>query len=252
MKGDGSQVAYMVDSKDETRLQVRDRDFAEHFNVAVSKVLEKERPNKIMTVIRKERNNAVFYHSKHSSLQLGEVLRRSLTDLKGLIETHPEEFLRGFFDSEGSASPNFSSRNLHMRVIASNTNVETLTYVRELLAEKFGILSSIYDGRKAGESSLVYGNLVTRTKDSFFLVISRSQSVQRFFSRIGFSMTRKNETLRDGLGLIAVYGGRAAALKWQEMYMKNGRRWTKPSQSSSVKPSEMNLEGDSGCLSQGP
>ncbi len=223
--GDGTLVAIKKDSRDEIRLQVRDKDFAEEFNEAMARVLERERPNKIMAVLREDKNNTTFYHSRYSSLQLGKILRNDLRDLKALIEGHPAEFLRGFFDSEGSATAIISKRRLQIQVIASNSDMEVLTYVQGLLNDRFGIHSSIYPGRKAGESSLIYGRLATRTKDSFFLSIQQRQSVKCFFSGIGFSINRKREVLKVGLGLIAAHGSRVAAVEWRRIYTKKGRRW---------------------------
>jgi intein-encoded DNA endonuclease-like protein len=227
MKGDGFRTTDHPQGKEEIRLRVRDHDFAEHFNRAVACVLERERPNRIRIERRADEDGATFFHARYSSVQLAEVLDRDFNQLRPIVEGHPGDFLQGFYDSDGSASPDLHNGKLSLKVQASNTNPHTLSYSRNLMMDKFGIASFISSGRAAGYSSLVYGKIVTKRKDSYFLTISGRESVRTFSKAIGFSIRRKQCVLDDGLGLLDRYGSRGAALRWPDLYERTGRRWTR-------------------------
>ena len=118
--GDGFRTTYKPQYKEEVRLRVRDQDFAEQFNQSLAKLLVKERPNKIGVERPKDKGGVVFFHVRYASAQLGQVLDSGLDDLRQFIEAYPACFLRGFFDSEGSAYPNFIDERLQICVVASN------------------------------------------------------------------------------------------------------------------------------------
>lgn len=223
--GDGFRTTYKPQYQEDIRLMVRDKDFAEHFNLTVAKVLGKERPNKIRVVRRKDKDGAVYFHARYGSIQLGQILDRDLRGLRQFIEAHPAHFLRGFFDSEGSASANLANERLQIRVFASNTNIDNLYYVQGLLRDKFDIVSHIYRDKEAGYANLVHGEKVTKNMTSYLLRIDRRESVARFLRFVGFSITRKQDILRDGLHLIEKHGSRLASKHWKLLYMKMGRRW---------------------------
>ena len=227
MKGDGFRTTYQPQGKEEIRLCVRDLDFAEHFNRAVAHVLERERANKIRFESQEDKDGSTFFHARYSSIQLAEVLDRDFDRLRPIAEEFPGDFLQGFYDSDGSASPNIHSGRLSLKVQASNTNLNTLSYAQNLMLEKFGIASFISPGRAAGYSSLAYHRVVTKRKDSFFLTVARRESVRTFSKAIGFSIGRKQCVLDDGLDLLDRFGSRGAASRWPELYEKRGRRWTK-------------------------
>jgi len=225
MKGDGFRTSDKAQGKEEIRLCVRDADFASHFNEAIAHVLERERPNKVSLEIREDRDGAAFFRVRYSSLQLAEFLDRDLNSTRPFAEEHPADYLQGFFDSDGSATPNLNRGRLYLRVLASNTNLETLHYAKKILFERFSIASSIYLDKQPGYSSLVYHKMVTKTKTSYRLSISSQDSVRAFSKSIGFSIKRKQCVLEDGLRLVDEYGSRRAAFYWPQLYEKAGRRW---------------------------
>ncbi len=225
MKGDGSRTSYKPQGKEEIRLSVRDADFASHFNGAIAQVLERERPNKVRLEAREDKDGAVFFRVRYSSIQLAEFLDRNLSSTRQFVEVHPADYLRGFFDSDGSSTPNIERGRLYLRILGSNTNLETLNYVKKLLLERFSIASSIYIDREAGYSSLVYHKVVIKRKTLYRLSISRQDSVRAFAESIGFSIKRKQCVLDDGLRLVEAYGSREATRHWHELYEKVGRRW---------------------------
>jgi len=122
-------------------------------------------------------------------------------------------------------TPNLNRGRLYLRVLGSNTNLETLNYVKKLLLERFGIASSISIDKEPGYSSLVYHKVVTKRKTLYRLTISRQDSVRAFAESIGFSIKRKQCVLDDGLRLVEAYGSREATRHWRELYEKVGRRW---------------------------
>lgn len=225
MKGDGFRTTDQPRGKEEIRLRVRDLDFAEHFNRAVASILEREHPNRIG--LERREDEATFYHARYSSIQLAEVMDRDFDQLGPIAEAHPGDFLQGFYDSDGSASPDLHGGRLSLKVQASNTNLHTLSYAQNLMLEKFGISSFISAGRAAGYSTLVYGKTVTKRKDSYFLTITGRESVRTFSRAIGFSIGRKQGVLDDGLGLLERFGPKEAASRWPDLYERTGRRWTK-------------------------
>jgi intein-encoded DNA endonuclease-like protein len=171
-----------------------------------------------------------FFRVRYSSIQLAELLDRDLNSTSQFAEAHPADYLQGFFDSDGSSTPNINRGRLYLRVSGSNTNLETLDYVKKLLLERFSIASSIYIDKEPGYSSLVYNKVVTKRKTLYRLSISRQDSVRAFSESIGFSIDRKQCVLDDGLRLVDAYGRRGAARHWGELYEKVGWRWKRRNQ----------------------
>ena len=224
MRGDGIRTSYRPQGKEEIRLWVKDKDFASHFNTAVAHVLEK-RPNKIRREIRADKDGAMFFHVRYSSVQLAEFLDRDFDSLKPFVEAHPADYIQGFFDSDGGSSIDRSRGRLYLKLAASNTNLQTLGYVRDLMLQGFGIRSSIRIDREPGYSVVVYHRVVTKRKRTYLLEISRQDSVRAFFNLVGFSIQRKQCVLEDGFRLIDTHGRRQAAMLWPSLYEKIGRRW---------------------------
>jgi DNA endonuclease len=156
MRGDGFRTSDKAQGKEEIRLCVRDVDFAIPFNEAIAHVLERERPNKVRLEAREDKDRATFFRVRYSSIQLAEFLDCDLNSTRQFAEVHPADFLQGFFDSDGSSTPNLNRGRLYLRVLGSNTNLETLNYMKRLLLERFRIASSIYIDKEQGYSSLVY------------------------------------------------------------------------------------------------
>ncbi|WP_227805374.1 LAGLIDADG family homing endonuclease [Pyrococcus kukulkanii] len=105
----------------------------------------------------------------------------------------PVEFLRGFFDSEGSVS--ISKKNPRKASItADNYDKDVLKLCRDLL-EGMGIHSTVYLARKKGTKVVIRGQEYEYTSDLYRISIHRRSSVARFAELIGFTILRKQEKL---------------------------------------------------------
>ena len=172
------------------RLEVKDKEFTEEFARCLTKVLGR-RPIK-----PRYRDNIGRYVVEAGSKTLYELLRKpvDLNRQKKYIE-HCDRciaaFVRGFADSEGSID-----KKGHIHIY--NTNIELLTYVKELL-RRLGIESTgpkilpqrgtiIHDRRK--------GKQYLRNKDEYYIYI-RSRSNVSFYKHVGFTITRKQIRLEN-------------------------------------------------------
>ncbi|WP_413398900.1 LAGLIDADG family homing endonuclease [Pyrococcus kukulkanii] len=105
----------------------------------------------------------------------------------------PVEFLRGFFDSEGSVY--VDKRNPRIgRIAIGNSDLEVLELCKELL-EKLGISSSIYLVKKAGDISYIRGKRYRYTRNFYILVIGRIESRKKFAKLISSTIPRKQKKL---------------------------------------------------------
>jgi hypothetical protein len=168
----------------EVQLAVRDRDFANEFNKCISKILRKDGGYSIF-----ERGG--YYAVRVTNRILYEFLKKPWKMHKQIIEKFPAEFLRGFFDSEGC---------VHRRMIAvSNTNLGLIKYIKSLLKRHFSITTApkIYSESYVTQKGL---------RKCYRLEINRKESRLRFYRFIGFSIARKQETLRKMLEKLSAYG----------------------------------------------
>ncbi len=100
------------------------------------------------------------------------------------------EFLRGFFDSEGSTIVSGS----HVRVEAYNYNLDILKLCQELLTD-LNIHSKIYQTKRKGQLVMIRGKQYQYNSDLFTLTIYRRESVYVYTREIGFSIPRKQNKL---------------------------------------------------------
>jgi intein-encoded DNA endonuclease-like protein len=104
--------------------------------------------------------------------------------------------LKGFFDSEGSMSKNG-------KLTASNSNRSLLNYVRKLLEAYFKIYSTgPHLDKRRGSVIDIRGKTYYRSKDTFQLLVLRD-SLVRFSNFIDFTIKRKQEALRQFLGILS-------------------------------------------------
>jgi len=167
------------------RLKVVDRDFAESFENALKSIGANPRTGFEHNSGRTDRwwievtNKELFMFLKGPKERLFEIAR-----------VYPREFLRGFFDSEGSAIvyPN------RVRVEASNYDLEVLELCKELL-ERLGIHSKIYKTKRKGQTVVIRGKEYQYNSDLFTLRIYRQDSVYRYTVEVGFTIQRKQTPL---------------------------------------------------------
>jgi intein-encoded DNA endonuclease-like protein len=170
------------------KLRVTDFDFAREFSRCLCTVLRRK------VYEPRWMNRFSHWYVSAGSMLLFKYLSGPIELFRDVIE-HDDAcasaFLRGFFDSEGSAS----GRSLTVY----NANLKALEYVKFLLVSRFSIeCSGPHLGRRGGGTKLIRGRLCRVNKDSYYLSVRR-KSIHDFSDRIGFSIARKNSALRRGM-----------------------------------------------------
>ena|SRR5437016_11643780 len=171
----------------EILLSVTDRDFAEEFSRCLAKVLSRAVPYKVRWSEKRKR-----WIVQGASILLHRFLSHRWHELKPWIEHCNKctaRYLRAFFDGEGCIS--------HRQLTVSNTNVELLLYVGELL-RKYGVESrGPYLGKLAGTvlKDARTGKLYKRKKNCYYSYMS-VRSLPQFAEHIGFMIERKQRRLR--------------------------------------------------------
>ncbi|TMI38232.1 hypothetical protein E6H23_10605 [Candidatus Bathyarchaeota archaeon] len=219
--GDGS---FVEDSAyhHHVKLAVRDREFAEAFNLCVGRVLNRQE-NKITVT---HDLGKVYYESKYSSQPLGFYLKSGLENLRPVVETYPRSFLRGLFSADGCAS--ISTHNgLTLRILLGNSNPDLLHCAESILQSRFDIHSKTHLARKKGATWAFGKKTVILRKDAYLLRIERVNDVRVFVSEIGFVMRRKQEVAERAIQLLKALGRSKAADVWKRYYStKKGARWS--------------------------
>jgi len=208
--GDGSFVEDS-DYHHHVKLAVRDRDFAEAFNLAVGHILGRKTTKIIMT----HDLGKVYYESKYSSRSLGLFLKLPLEQLQPFMNEFPGAFMSGLFSADGCASVSLRSSGLRTSITLSNSRVELLSLVEQLLRTYFDIHSKTYLHRKSGAAWKCGKKTVVLRKDSYNLCINRKQDIKTFLSRIGFVIKRKQERAEKAMYLIETLGRSKAGEVWR-------------------------------------
>lgn len=218
--GDGS----LIPKSSTVKIEVTDRDFAEHFNVALSELFRRDSKNKILMRHFSSPRRLPLYVVRYSSRQLFQLLQRPLNDLCSIIRAYPREFLRGFFDAEGYASVSASGK-LSVSVGVENTDIEALTLIRTILLEEFDIKASLAYRRPAGSSKTIRSQSFKTRNPVYSLQVRKRQDVAKFLVNIGFSISRKIEKLRDAVRLLDECDSSEAANRWTLLYEKRAGKW---------------------------
>ncbi len=113
------------------------------------------------------------------------------------IEKYPAEFLKGFFDSEGSIHSYQTNGWVKQWMIeCTNNNIELLGIVERLML-KIGIESTRVLSSKKGTPVPFKGQrMCYKTKDVFKLIIP-SRHHHKFARLIGFTIKRKQDRLNE-------------------------------------------------------
>ena len=163
-------------------LEAKDKDFVEELNRSLLKLLGRKYP------IKKRRENRYVVRVPNKTLY--EFLKSS----KGhqpIIENSPADFLRGFFDSEGTIH-----RCKVWLLGVYNTNFEILEYVADLLARHFSIDTHLKLSSKGGKR---YPHSFESRKNCYLLVTYKRENLVKFYREIGFSIARKQRRLREAV-----------------------------------------------------
>ncbi len=178
------------------KLKVVDREFAEAFRKALKGIGLNPRVG-----FENDRTRTGRWYVEATSKGLFRFLTGPKERLFDVAKAYPREFLRGFFDSEGTVVFNKKSRTLH--VSASNYDLEVLTLCEELL-KKLDIDSRIYLHRRKGTPVNIRGKMYRYNSDLYRITIQRRASIFNFYKEIGFSIQRKQLKLEGALELIGM------------------------------------------------
>jgi len=162
------------------RFAVTDRDFAQSFSEAAKLVLNKKEV-KIHTRLRKGRKP--IYSITVSSKVLFEFFNLPLTEILKVALIYPIHFLRGFFDAEGYVAIDKKKNRKRIRIGVSNSNLELLEVIREVL-NNLGI-----------ENRLETDTDREGYKKVWKVVISKKESLLKFKKIVNFTIKRKRKKL---------------------------------------------------------
>ncbi|NJE10123.1 LAGLIDADG family homing endonuclease [Thermococcus sp. MAR1] len=179
------------------RLKVVDEDFAESFGRALKGIGANPR-----TGFECNRGRADRWWVEVTNKELFMFLKGPKERLFEVARMYPKEFLRGFFDSEGTVVFNKKSRSV--QISAANYDLNVLTLCKELL-HGLEIDSRIYLHRKKGTPVNIRGRMYQYKYDLYRIMIQRRQSVSNFYKNVGFSIVRKQLKLKDALEAIGVF-----------------------------------------------
>lgn len=161
-------------------LAVNDEDFIIEFKRALSRTLGKK--------------PSIFFKHKHRyycgavSKKMYQFLKLGLDSHKPIIERYPADFLRGFFDSEGSAIKG-NRANPRIREVRVACKNKVLIELCHRLLSNLGIKSHVYEYHYTGFSRCLM----------HLLIISAREEVGKFAHLVGFSIGRKREKLEEFL-----------------------------------------------------
>ncbi|OLD13618.1 MAG: hypothetical protein AUI93_00660 [Crenarchaeota archaeon 13_1_40CM_3_52_10] len=193
------------------KLAVRDRELTDAFNLSVAKVLGR----KVNAIIVTHDLGKTYFESKYSCRSLGLFLKGPLEQLRPIMNDFPGAFLSGLFSADGCASVSVRSFGLLASIILSNSRIELLSLVEELLRSYFDIHSRTYLARKRGATWRCGKKTVVLRKDSYNLCITRRRDIKTFLSGIGFVIGRKQERAERAIRLIETLGRSRAGEVWR-------------------------------------
>jgi len=161
----------------------KDKEFVEKFRDVILKIVERKRGKrtKIWKTVGGYYGTGTYYGFSVCSKKLYEYLRLPLETHRAIIESFPCDFLKGFFDSEGSITKYDKDHGQCLRL--SNNNLTLLRYVTQLL-EMQGI-----------KMSFRLAKFTKTGNPNFELYTYNPQALRKFLEKIGFSISRKQQRL---------------------------------------------------------
>jgi len=179
-KGDGSLGRYR--RQYQLQFAVKDLEFIEAVQKAIGRVV-----SKVPKIFQIRHGNFSLYKLMMSNKDLFTVLNQPLTVLKRIIEVYPTDFLKGFFDAEGTAVTSVRHKRswswIDYRVSFYNTKQELLDIVRELLI-RLGITP-------APNYYVTFGNLGKTQQPCYILTVYKKKAIAQFMKLIVSSIPRK-------------------------------------------------------------
>lgn len=101
------------------------------------------------------------------------------------IEEYPSEFVRAFFDGEGTVGTCDKWGTVSLR--AYNTKREVIEYITRLLLERFGISAAFYETRSSRHNE----------KSIWVCRFRGLENAIKFYQKIGFTIERKQKKLEE-------------------------------------------------------
>ncbi|MDA4122918.1 MAG: hypothetical protein OK456_07055 [Thaumarchaeota archaeon] len=187
--GDGT-TSISGDHNYRIKLQVSDDEFAEEFARCLGVVLNRSPPNVRWFPARR------MWRTEVSSRLLQEFLRGPIEDIEATIASTKEcktGFLRGFFDSEGSASK--------YQLSCANGELSKQSLVVKLLNSLRIVTTGPRLGQRKGGTKIIRGKECQINKDSYIVTV-RAESRNLFESIIGFTIQRKIAGLAEGRNVV--------------------------------------------------
>lgn len=189
--GDGCACEYKKKGaqRHDLKLKVIDKDFADEFSRCMTSIMGKVNSYAVWSNKRDK-----FWQTAVCSTELYYYYINK--EYLPCIEQYPADFIKGFFDSEGSInSSKHGNWNRVWKINCSNTNIDLLNTVKRLLFN-LGIDSTISLGKHKGSEIVKKEKTYYKNKDVYSLGIP-SKHHHKFVRLIGFTIKRKQDRLNE-------------------------------------------------------
>jgi intein-encoded DNA endonuclease-like protein len=201
-------------------LRVKDYDFAKAFADAAAKAFGKAKCYKVCY-------SQGRYGVKVNSLLFYNLISKGVDSFRPVIYKYPSSFIRGFFDGDGDVTTSVSKGKLLFCVRATNSNMQYLRLLDDLLRRFFDISGNIHLAHSSGHQAVFERRHVVFKSPVYVLKIDGIDQLSRFAASIGFEIRRKQQKLVDVIRLVRGHGSRMAAMKWVRLYEKKNGFWTR-------------------------
>lgn len=136
--------------------------------------------------------------------ELYELVRKGKEDIRNIasyITLHPNDFVRGFADAEGSIIFYKPRRGIVVQIKVTNSNRKLLLFTKKLLSQN-GIYASLKINHIKGDVCEIHGRKVIAKRNIYDLVIARQQDVIKYAELIGFCHPQKRKKLEEAINFI--------------------------------------------------
>lgn len=164
-------------------LRATDLEFVQEYARCLTHILGPE-----YSLMKKTRDNPRWkpiWRVDAQSRLFAKYLRQPLDAFRPLLQAYPEPFLRGLFDSEGSAYKRTWEGRPYWGIAFVNTQIDLIDLVDETL-KGLDILGHRY---------INYRKSVPHLKKLYMWVCQTRDNLRRFRDRVGFTISRKQEVL---------------------------------------------------------
>ena len=204
---------------------MKDKELAEEASKVFARVMGRKKPYAVGRF-----SDGRFYLEVQSRELADHLLEREMVLM--YLEESPLEFLKAFFDCEGSISAFINTYGrFRAEIDIINTDLELLKRILTKL-EELGIKGKLVLAHRKGKVLVSSRGRITARKDCYSVAIYRIRGIIKFARMIGSSIPRKREKLQDVANILERFGTTEdAAVEWIRMYRyERGRgreRWFK-------------------------